>query len=712
MSRTTTFASCPQPWARARARVVPLRATPHRADLEVAEWACLEDINVEDNALEELPTYTAAWTKLKTLNARRTKILQLPEHLPQWTLLEEIDVQDNPQITALPASIGTLKHLRTLRASSGTLTTFPDQICDLATLEHLDASSNMITSYCIPPEFHQLRNLQRLDLSSNQIEDVPDCLFELTALTELNLGGNGIVRLPDDIGKLVNLKRLLLNVNRLEHLPDAIAALAQLEVLEAKSNVLKTLPESIGTCAPSSSASTCARTTSPPFQLSVTELQQLVSAAHRASRCAGDAHDDDLRRRASRADLGPDGQPHAEPAHGGRQRGVAAIQQWLREHPTARATRLTDRTAPPPPPASCYAAEVAQWRALLQSPLRVRAAASAMLRSSSTHARAQAATHVDDRRAGRVLAGDPVHHRAAPPHAARAARSMQIVRGAGREVHVHDALDIAGVQAPRRRVRRDHQRGRGRAREPRPAGCTLVAVHVAVQACKAAAVAALSTSVACAHFTAAVLLQKASVRTPTPRLARRKASAFPSAPCSRTKTCSTPPVQRCKPRDGDRRCRGTERSAAQSRGHRRRDGDKLARPLREGFHAPHNGLDEARREREEPLVDERVGLVEYEQRRVGQVHHPGVDELAKPPRRGHENVHRRLQLLALMAAPLAAHHAAAPQRRPVPPQGARGVEHLRRKLLARHHDDGARPAGPRRRRAGRLALAQAGEQRR
>jgi Leucine-rich repeat (LRR) protein len=61
-------------------------------------------------------------------------------------------------------------------------------------------------------------------------------------LTRLNLSKNNLVELPDTVGKFINLKALKLNENCLINLPISFSALTQLKELDLSNNQLTAVP--------------------------------------------------------------------------------------------------------------------------------------------------------------------------------------------------------------------------------------------------------------------------------------------------------------------------------------------------------------------------------------------------------------------------------------------------------------------------------------
>jgi internalin A len=85
-------------------------------------------------------------------------------------------------------------------------------------------------------EIGQLTNLQTLDLSVNQLSELPVEIGQLTSLQTLNLWGNQLSELPVEIGQLVSLQTLTLGRNQLRQVPVEIGQLINLRSLDLKEN--------------------------------------------------------------------------------------------------------------------------------------------------------------------------------------------------------------------------------------------------------------------------------------------------------------------------------------------------------------------------------------------------------------------------------------------------------------------------------------------
>lgn len=96
-----------------------------------------------------------------------------------------------------------------------------------------------------PKEIFQFKNLQYLDLSKNQIKELPDSLYLLTKLQCLVVAHNKLGTFPKDIGKCKNIFYLNANNNDISLLPPQIGDMEKLRTLDLWSNELADFPETL-----------------------------------------------------------------------------------------------------------------------------------------------------------------------------------------------------------------------------------------------------------------------------------------------------------------------------------------------------------------------------------------------------------------------------------------------------------------------------------
>ena len=76
--------------------------------------------------------------------------------------------------------------------------------------------------------------LNHLNISGNQLKDLPATLFKLEQLKFLDLSNNQLSVLPDTVGEAKSLVELRVVNNKLEKLPETFGGLEKIEVLDLK----------------------------------------------------------------------------------------------------------------------------------------------------------------------------------------------------------------------------------------------------------------------------------------------------------------------------------------------------------------------------------------------------------------------------------------------------------------------------------------------
>lgn len=175
---------------------------------------------------------------------------------------------DNNDITSLPSCIGLFKKLIVLDVSSNNMTFICDEICQLSKLRTLVAKNNKLNNESFPKDFGQLKSLEVLNISGNEIDTFPPQLTELDKLEVLHfgrnrlsacpskikflrrlkvlyLGGNQLTDIPADLGCLRELTSLVLCDNKLQSIPPTLSNLSNLRSLSLHSNSLAMLPSEI-----------------------------------------------------------------------------------------------------------------------------------------------------------------------------------------------------------------------------------------------------------------------------------------------------------------------------------------------------------------------------------------------------------------------------------------------------------------------------------
>lgn len=93
--------------------------------------------------------------------------------------------------------------------------------------------------------------LERLDVSHNEIGEIPSAYENLTKLTDFKFGNNKLLNIPQEIADLPSLKKLEGNGNLMIDLPSEFQPIPRneeakiLEIFNFSRNYLKTIPEGI-----------------------------------------------------------------------------------------------------------------------------------------------------------------------------------------------------------------------------------------------------------------------------------------------------------------------------------------------------------------------------------------------------------------------------------------------------------------------------------
>lgn len=148
----------------------------HRKGIEVlpAEIGMLvnmEELFLEGNELEMLPASIGELENLKFLFLRNNQLKQLTPEIGNLSQLEELDLRHN-QLTSLPGETGNLESLKFLNLQNNFISEIPPEIGNLQSLIELDVSNNAALM-TLPAEINQLRNLEKLIISSHTLLPLP-----------------------------------------------------------------------------------------------------------------------------------------------------------------------------------------------------------------------------------------------------------------------------------------------------------------------------------------------------------------------------------------------------------------------------------------------------------------------------------------------------------------------------------------------------------
>ena len=90
-----------------------------------------------------------------------------------------------------------------------------------------------------------IKQVKKLNLSGQNLTEIPAYVFEYTNLTKLVLSRNGISKIPKEIAKLKKLEVLDLTYNNLTEIPAPVFKLPKLRVLSVGHNKLRKFPKQL-----------------------------------------------------------------------------------------------------------------------------------------------------------------------------------------------------------------------------------------------------------------------------------------------------------------------------------------------------------------------------------------------------------------------------------------------------------------------------------
>eukprot|EP00118_Oscarella_pearsei_P006460 m.29143 g.29143 ORF g.29143 m.29143 type:complete len:1260 (+) comp31138_c0_seq3:13-3792(+) len=209
-------------------------------------------LSLSHNKIEEMPKELFMdCCDIHHLDLSDNKLTTIPPPLRRCRNMDTLILANNPMLNYKLRSLQGLTNLRTLnlRNTERNLANFPEQLDSwLINLEDLDISRNNLSQ--MPSPVYRLESLKRLNASHNAITDLSPRVDNWVSLELLNLSYNKIQELPQNLSKCTKLKRLFINSNELtfEGIPLGISRLTYLEQFQAARNKLQCIPESLCRC--------------------------------------------------------------------------------------------------------------------------------------------------------------------------------------------------------------------------------------------------------------------------------------------------------------------------------------------------------------------------------------------------------------------------------------------------------------------------------
>lgn len=160
------------------------RATP-AVQREVLKIKGIKEFYFASNGMKTIPDFSAWADTLDYLNLDYNAISEIPESVGKLTNLKWLRLNKN-KIKELPASLSSLKDLRRIYLKHNSLVAVPEVIKEWTALEDVSLDGNAITS--IPDWLVTMPNLRAVSLNDTQISKLPDDLSPWKNLDMLSLG--------------------------------------------------------------------------------------------------------------------------------------------------------------------------------------------------------------------------------------------------------------------------------------------------------------------------------------------------------------------------------------------------------------------------------------------------------------------------------------------------------------------------------------------
>ncbi|MCH9631473.1 MAG: hypothetical protein S4CHLAM37_14960 [Chlamydiia bacterium] len=181
---------------------------------EIGQLTSLKELIIWEARFEELPKELEKLTSLEILDLDLSSVKDISV-ISKLTALKEL-VIDGTNVESLPEDIQNLVHLKVLRAKECEITSLPEGMNELKSLNVLDLGGTKIKQF---PDIKGCENLEILSLGETPLEELPASISDFKKLRVLNLLKTPIKKLPNSIGELSSLEFLDLSSSELDQLP-------------------------------------------------------------------------------------------------------------------------------------------------------------------------------------------------------------------------------------------------------------------------------------------------------------------------------------------------------------------------------------------------------------------------------------------------------------------------------------------------------------
>ncbi|KAK2166767.1 hypothetical protein LSH36_35g00059 [Paralvinella palmiformis] len=207
----------------------------------VTRIEALTSLDISDNPrLRRLPKDFHVLAKLRQLDAVHCGFDKFPPSICSMRAMTSLRLSLN-NMTQYPDLAPDLQRLETLELVRCSLVEVPACVTSLGGLRHLDLKCNRLSARSFPPDFVNMK-IEDLDISSNDMASIPDCILGMSSLRTLRICHCNLDSLSPAIAQLKHTTDLRLSHNNLQEIPAELCSLTQLEQLHLDHNRLTRLP--------------------------------------------------------------------------------------------------------------------------------------------------------------------------------------------------------------------------------------------------------------------------------------------------------------------------------------------------------------------------------------------------------------------------------------------------------------------------------------
>ena len=204
----------------------------------------LRTLLLTKNKIAEIPSSIRYMRNLEVLNLSRNEITKIPKELGFLENLKILNLGYNKIRVIEPNIFNNLFDLEELYCNNNILTNLPNinnyTVFDSIThLKILDISYNNYQDYMV---FRQTLNLEKLNISNNKLRNIYG-LNLCEKLFAIDCSNNFIKEFPSDFLSIKNLQTLNISFNELNNLPVFICLMDNLSELNIKGNPLREVPD-------------------------------------------------------------------------------------------------------------------------------------------------------------------------------------------------------------------------------------------------------------------------------------------------------------------------------------------------------------------------------------------------------------------------------------------------------------------------------------